>query len=354
MRRGIDVGALSGYAVAGALAAGVAVALGQDPIQTTSWVGPRGRARVGSDGALVMGGLLAGATVLASRALSRRTAWARALHEALRPSVRDAGGVTIACMAISSGVGEELPFFAARSSRSSASWRRRWASALLHQMRGPSRWVWAARCLNPARRSAHLVQEPKAHRRRHDADERDEEPAKRVPPTPAGSRSRAWRSRAASGRSFFAGSSCSWRGRASSVGFGLLHQMRGPSRWVWAAWAGAMGLLFALVFVVTGSLVGAVLAHVAINGANLLYIRDVRPKRPLNARSGAMPPGAVLPRCRAGGKLASENTGPTRSLPRPPSTTPRTTPASSTDREGDDAPGPPRATPSRGSPRTAS
>jgi membrane protease YdiL (CAAX protease family) len=248
MRRGIDVGALSGYAVAGALAAGVAVALGQDPIRTSSWVGLDGLASVGWS--LVLGGLLAGATVLASRALSRRTAWARALHEALRPSVRDAGGVTIACMAISSGVGEELLF-----------------RGLLVPLVG-------------------VV--------------------------------------------------------ASSVGFGLLHQMRGPSRWVWAAWAGAMGLLFALVFVVTGSLVGAVLAHVAINGANLLYIRDVDPR--------TLGLGEVSKV--AGGR--SENTGPTRSLPRPPSTTPRTTPASSTDREGDDAPGPPRATPSRGSPRTAS
>ncbi|MGO8997252.1 MAG: lysostaphin resistance A-like protein [Polyangiaceae bacterium] len=198
MRRAIEVGVVSGYAAAGALAAGLSVALGHDPLQTPSWVGLEGGASVGWS--LVMGGLLAGATVLTSRVLSKRTAWARALHEALRPAVRSADGVTIACMAVSSGVGEELLF-----------------RGLLVPLIGV--------CI-------------------------------------------------------------------SSVAFGLLHQVRGPARWMWAGWACAMGALFALVFTVTGSLAGAVLAHVAINAANLRYIRDVDPS--LILRSGATPLGGAL------------------------------------------------------------
>jgi membrane protease YdiL (CAAX protease family) len=194
MRRGLEVGVVTGYAGAGALAAGLAVALGHDPLQTPSWVGLRGAASI--EWSLVMGALLAATTVLASRVLARRTEWTRALHEALRPAVRDADGVTIACMAISSGVGEELLF-----------------RGLLVPLVG-------------------IV--------------------------------------------------------ASSIGFGLLHQVRGPARWVWAVWACGMGALFALVFTVTGSLAGAVLAHVAINGANLRYIRDVEPAK------GAAPPAPAV------------------------------------------------------------
>jgi membrane protease YdiL (CAAX protease family) len=202
MGRGIEVGVISGYAAAGALAAGLAVALGRDPIETTSWVGLAGGA--GLAWSLVLGALLAAFTVLASRVLSRRTEWGRALHEALRPAVRDTDGVTLACMAIASGVGEELLF-----------------RGLLVPLVG-------------------VV--------------------------------------------------------ASSIGFGLLHQVRGPARWVWAAWAGGMGVLFALVFTVTGSLAGSVLAHVAINAANLRYVRDVDPGRAFSARTSATPPEAAPPR----------------------------------------------------------
>ena len=61
---------------------------------------------------------------------------------------------------------------------------------------------------------------------------------------------------------------------ASSLAFGLLHQMRGRVRWVWAAWATVMGLLFGALFVATGSLVGALIAHAAINVTNLRFLRD--------------------------------------------------------------------------------
>ena len=60
----------------------------------------------------------------------------------------------------------------------------------------------------------------------------------------------------------------------SSIAFGLLHQVRGRARWVWMAWATAMGLLFALLFELTGSLAGPIVAHVLINGANLRFLRD--------------------------------------------------------------------------------
>lgn len=60
----------------------------------------------------------------------------------------------------------------------------------------------------------------------------------------------------------------------SSVGFGLLHQMRGRGRWAWAAWATVMGLLFGAVFFATGSLLGPVVAHAVINVQNLRFLRD--------------------------------------------------------------------------------
>jgi membrane protease YdiL (CAAX protease family) len=61
---------------------------------------------------------------------------------------------------------------------------------------------------------------------------------------------------------------------ASSIAFGLVHQVRGPARWIWVVWASVMGLLFALIFRLTGSLAGPVVAHVLVNGANLRFLRD--------------------------------------------------------------------------------
>jgi uncharacterized protein len=69
---------------------------------------------------------------------------------------------------------------------------------------------------------------------------------------------------------------------ASSLAFGLLHQTRGRVRWVWAGWATVMGLLFGALFLATGSLLGPILAHAAINVVNLRFLRDtdVEPKKP--------------------------------------------------------------------------
>ena len=79
---------------------------------------------------------------------------------------------------------------------------------------------------------------------------------------------------------------------ASSLAFGLLHQMRGRVRWVWAAWATVMGFLFGGLFLATGSLVGPLLAHAIINVANLRYIRDTDVEAPKPRRLGGLLGGA--------------------------------------------------------------
>jgi len=65
--------------------------------------------------------------------------------------------------------------------------------------------------------------------------------------------------------------------------FGVLHQMAGPSRWVWATWATLVGLLFGGIFALTGSLAGPLAAHALVNGLNLSYLKshDPGPRRPL-------------------------------------------------------------------------
>lgn len=71
----------------------------------------------------------------------------------------------------------------------------------------------------------------------------------------------------------------------AAILFGLAHQMKGPSRWVWAGWATAVGLGLGAIFALTGSLVGPLLAHAVVNAVNLVYLRDFDP--------GAAPPRAV-------------------------------------------------------------
>ena len=65
--------------------------------------------------------------------------------------------------------------------------------------------------------------------------------------------------------------------------FGVLHQMAGPSRWVWAGWATVVGLLFGSIFALTGSLAGPLAAHAVVNGLNLAYLKnhDPGPRRGL-------------------------------------------------------------------------
>lgn len=63
--------------------------------------------------------------------------------------------------------------------------------------------------------------------------------------------------------------------------FGIVHQIRGPSRWVWVAWATVVGLGLGTIFAATGSLLGPILAHAMINAFNLLYLKshDPEPQR---------------------------------------------------------------------------
>jgi uncharacterized protein len=64
----------------------------------------------------------------------------------------------------------------------------------------------------------------------------------------------------------------------SAILFGLAHQIRGPSRWVWAGWAMGVGLGMGVIFALTGSLVGPLLAHAVVNAVNLSYLRDHDPE----------------------------------------------------------------------------
>jgi uncharacterized protein len=63
-----------------------------------------------------------------------------------------------------------------------------------------------------------------------------------------------------------------------AVLFGLLHQVRGPSRWVWVAWTTIVGLALGAIFALTGSLVGPIAAHALVNGRNLAFLRDFDPR----------------------------------------------------------------------------
>lgn len=162
------------------VALGLAALRGESPFITTPTL-PLGAVALVAV-SLALGVALTVLTVIATRWLVRRFAWARRLHETLRPAVKDATTGQLLGMAVMSGLGEELFF------------------------RG---------LLVPALGAV-----------------------------------------------------------ASSLLFGLLHQVPGRARFVWAAWATLMGLAFAAVFQLTGSLAGPMLAHVAINAVNLVFLRD--------------------------------------------------------------------------------
>lgn len=73
-----------------------------------------------------------------------------------------------------------------------------------------------------------------------------------------------------------------------AVLFGLAHQLRGPSRWVWVAWATAVGLALGAIFALTGSLTGPLLAHALINATNLRFLRADRASPPRKRRLGGI------------------------------------------------------------------
>ena len=59
--------------------------------------------------------------------------------------------------------------------------------------------------------------------------------------------------------------------------FGLVHQLPGPSRWVWAGWAFGVGLVLGIIFQLTGSLLGPLAAHALVNGVNLTFLKHYDP-----------------------------------------------------------------------------
>lgn len=78
----------------------------------------------------------------------------------------------------------------------------------------------------------------------------------------------------------FRGALVPWLGViASSVLFGLLHQMRGRSRLSWVVFAAVVGLALGGLFRATGSLLGPILAHALINAANLRFLIHHAPPR---------------------------------------------------------------------------
>jgi membrane protease YdiL (CAAX protease family) len=75
---------------------------------------------------------------------------------------------------------------------------------------------------------------------------------------------------------------------AQALLFGVVHQMRGPSRWVWAAWAAAVGLGLGIIYQLTGSIWGPVLAHAMVNAINLSYLKNHDPEPPPAALGGLL------------------------------------------------------------------
>jgi len=75
----------------------------------------------------------------------------------------------------------------------------------------------------------------------------------------------------------------------SALLFGVLHQLAGPSRWIWAGWATVVGLLLGAIFALTGSLAGPLAAHALVNGLNLSYLKqhDPEPRRGLGGLLGS-------------------------------------------------------------------
>lgn len=74
---------------------------------------------------------------------------------------------------------------------------------------------------------------------------------------------------------------------AQGVLFGLAHQLRGSSRWIWIAWATVVGVALGAMFALTGSLLGPIVAHAGINAANLAFLRDHDPA-PRERRLGGL------------------------------------------------------------------
>ncbi len=131
---------LGAYAAIGAVAAAVSLLLGRNPLVCEGWLGlPLASATLVSLGCGTCVGAL---TVAGTRTLVRRVAWARALHEALRPAVKGAGDGWLLAIAAASALGEELLFRGLLVPLLGVVLSSLLFGAL-HQVRGEARWGWA-------------------------------------------------------------------------------------------------------------------------------------------------------------------------------------------------------------------
>jgi membrane protease YdiL (CAAX protease family) len=168
------------YAIVAAVGLGIAALRGEPNVFVCASYRLGDGAVSGHLASLAGGVVLAITIIAATRYLVRTTAWARALHEDLRPMARALGTGAIVPVALASSIGEEV---------------------------------------------------------------------------------------------LFRGALVPWLGVVvSSVLFGALHQMRGRSRLSWVAFAVVVGLMFGGLFRATGSLLGPIVAHALINGANLRFL----------------------------------------------------------------------------------
>lgn len=129
------------YGLVGALGAGVALALGHDPLRTRALLAPVMPPGLLEITSLLLGGVLAALGIASARAFVTRFSWARALHAELEPVVRGSGDLDLVIAALASGIAEELLFRGllvqvAGVALSSILF------GLLHQVRGPARWAW--------------------------------------------------------------------------------------------------------------------------------------------------------------------------------------------------------------------
>jgi uncharacterized protein len=78
--------------------------------------------------------------------------------------------------------------------------------------------------------------------------------------------------------------------------FGVVHQLPGSSRWVWATWAFFVGLALGALFQFTGSLWGPLAAHALVNGVNLTFLKRHDPAPlPGSARLVGLPDRDACP-----------------------------------------------------------
>lgn len=70
----------------------------------------------------------------------------------------------------------------------------------------------------------------------------------------------------------------------AALAFGVLHVGQGRTRVYYAAWAALTGVSFGAIFWLTGSIAGPIVAHVVINAANAVYLRD-QGKQPRRRRA---------------------------------------------------------------------